>query len=613
MNIVRNILPAVLAWTLSSAPASASPHEAVADDETEYGYDGVSTTWGTGKAETYDIALHITEKALVGSTVRGVLLPVTVTNGITDQKIWMSRQLTLENKTNVPDITSQDVSATEEGWMEVRFDEPYTITEDGVYVGYSLTVSELDKYNKSPIVINSGQYPGGLYLHTSRTYLKWMDKTESMKATTGLKVILSGMPPAAASVSGMEKISIGAGTPVKGEFTLTNHGASAINDIDYTYSIGGQTGTVHAELGANALPAQMNTSTKVAYNLPVSLEAGTTTLTIRVDKLNGKENTDAENEMSVPVDVFGSMPKRRALVEEYTGGWCGWCPRGQVALEMMDEKYGDDFIGIAYHSGDAMQIAQSEDYPSNPDGWPSAFIDRAISCDPYYGVSGKTPLGIESTWIAMCGTFSPAAIGGTAALTDNGSSVDVTAEVVFPLGMSGGGYRLAYVLVADGLHGEGSIWEQKNYYSGEKQSDTNLEPLTRQPEDITGMLFNDVAIAMSPVNGVDGSMPESAGAEETVRHTYKFRLADAVNILGQPLVQDKSRLEAVAILIDTASGAVVNSVKMRVSDPTGIDGTHTDGLQPTYYDLSGHRVDKPQKGVSIVRYGDGRARKVIIR
>ena len=43
------------------------------------------------------------------------------------------------------------------------------------------------------------------------------------------------------------------------------------------------------------------------------------------------------------VKVKGSVPKQRFVVEEGTGTWCGWCPRGIVAFRHMAEKYPETF------------------------------------------------------------------------------------------------------------------------------------------------------------------------------------------------------------------------------------------------------------------------------
>ena len=47
----------------------------------------------------------------------------------------------------------------------------------------------------------------------------------------------------------------------------------------------------------------------------------------------------------------------RVVGEEATGTWCGWCPRGAVALNWMDHDYEGYWQGIAVHNGDPMSDA----------------------------------------------------------------------------------------------------------------------------------------------------------------------------------------------------------------------------------------------------------------
>ena len=43
----------------------------------------------------------------------------------------------------------------------------------------------------------------------------------------------------------------------------------------------------------------------------------------------------------------------------------------------------------------------------------------------------------------------------------------MTTNVLFPFSNDKANYALEYLLVADGLSGEGSNWQQSNYYSGQ--------------------------------------------------------------------------------------------------------------------------------------------------
>ena len=63
------------------------------------------------------------------------------------------------------------------------------------------------------------------------------------------------------------------------------------------------------------------------------------TESVNVLKVNGVDNEEeAVAEATTPVFVLNTLPRHRSLLEEYTGLWCGWCPRGFVALELLKEQ-----------------------------------------------------------------------------------------------------------------------------------------------------------------------------------------------------------------------------------------------------------------------------------
>ena len=80
----------------------------------------------------------------------------------------------------------------------------------------------------------------------------------------------------------------------------------------------------------------------------------------------------------------------------------------------------------------------------------------------------------------------------------------------------------------------------------------------------------------------------------------------------EPLIQNKDKLHVVAIVVDKATGQVLNAAKAKVG--TSAVNEITDELKEvastTYYDLTGRRVSNPDAGiyVKVVRYTDGSQR-----
>ena len=110
---------------------------AQAQNELYFGvYTGAETLeyCGTQKAETYDLAIHLDDPSLVGMSVVGLRVPIVKAANATDYKAWLTKSLTLTSGKNTPDIASVDFTPSGT-WANVTFDEPYVITDEGVYVG----------------------------------------------------------------------------------------------------------------------------------------------------------------------------------------------------------------------------------------------------------------------------------------------------------------------------------------------------------------------------------------------------------------------------------------------------------------------------------------------
>ena len=257
-------------------------------------------------------------------------------------------------------------------------------------------------------------------------------------------------------------------------------------------------------------------------------------------------------------------PVHRPILEEYTGGWCGWCIRGIVGMELLNRNLGNDFIGVAYHNGDAMQIMGSNQYPNRISGYPNAYIDRYANADPYYGF-GSTSAGILSDMQQMAAIEAIAGIDVTAEWADEDRTViKVHVSSYFTVDDNEGSYAIEVMLVADGLYGTGSDWEQQNFYAGNQNyaKDPYLARWVKQPAVISGFRFKEVLIGTSGV--IAGSLPEEIVAYNTNNFDYTFTLSQ----LPKPsLVQNKDKLHVVAIVVNRTTKRAINANKtLSISD-----------------------------------------------
>ena len=256
------------------------------------------------------------------------------------------------------------------------------------------------------------------------------------------------------------------------------------------------------------------------------------------------------------------VPVHRPLIEEYSGTWCGWCVRGLVGLELLRERFGDEFIGVSYHNDDPMEIMYSNDFPNDFWGYPTAFIERTYEIDPYYGFS-YTSAGIISDMEQFAAKDVIADAFVTARWTsDEKTAIDVDVTSYFTID-AGANYALEIMLIADDLHGSSPSWDQENYYceTDYYSSDPYLGPWVYKPDVLTGYHFNDIIIGTSGI--VNGSLPDEIVAYNDYSFHYRFNLS---SLPVPSLVQNKDNLHVIAVIINKTNRQAVNANRCFISD-----------------------------------------------
>lgn len=585
-------------------------------NELLYGvYTGSGTLKGMGtlKAETYDVAMLLNDPSLVGMRITGINVPLNTAATVTDCKAWLTKQLTLESGNNVPDIASIDF--TPEGkWVEVTFAEPYTITEEGVYAGYSLTVPSVDTDNandpnKVPIMCIASNDLGNLYMHTSRSVRKWRNLPETAYYGTGayaMVVRLTGdnVKEHAAALLPPDELNtyLSVGKKTTLTLTLENHGTAAISNIDYEMTIGGE--TIEKHVNVTVKGSYFGSKANLKVEIPAQQTAGTYPVSITVKKLDGVDNEDVQPTTTFTMAYLSEFPKHKPLMEEYTGTWCQYCPRGMAGMEGMNKLYGDDFVGVAFHNGDPMQVTAL--YPNDVNSFPNGYLDRVQNVNPFSGSSGAS-LGIKDDWKRRQNIIAPASIELKAVWADEAQTkLEVTSTTTFVRDFKNSPYQLTYILTADGLKGDTNDWWQVNALSGdaEAKKDPYLAVFANQSSPIKNIEYNDVAIQLSNSRALamEGTLPGSVEGGKGYEHKYVF------DVTENELVQDKTKLRPVVVLIDTTTGEAVNADKVGVSSetdgiseiPSGDELQRADGRS---YDLQGRELNaahRAMRGIYIV-------------
>lgn len=595
-----------------------------ADTRTAFTYSGQDAEiyrLGTKKVETYDIAIRIDDPALVGKRIIGVEAPMITDQSVANPSAWITKELAVVSKVNQVDVSapaqwSTTVSDSDLPTLQATFAEPYTITEGGVYVGYSITMEAVDTDSKkAPIAVTVGGNDNAFFIHSSRTFLKWRTRKEALLdgAVSCMRVIIEGdFKPYAVGVASMAPLLMQPNTPTPLKLQVVNHGSTPVTDIDYTYTIGTDAPEVAGHYTfSTPLAAQYGSAAEIEIPVTTSLEPATYPISVNIKSVNGQPNDDSTASATGEVGVIAFVPVTRPLVEEYTGTWCGYCPRGFIAMERLNHLYGDRFLGLAFHAGsggsyEPMQMVK--EFPTNVDGFPMAVVNRTFSVDPYYGNTNMEHMGITRLWEQLASQIADADVNVTLSW-DDATHLRAKAQVRFLKDSNNADYRISFALTGDNLTGEAwngtpDMWYQSNNFAGESADafpGDDWKVFTQGGKVVVGLTFNDVVLKYDNPRGLAGSLPAEIKANELIEVEEVFDLSTVRNAKGHDIVNDPTSLRVAAIVTKGTAGTYVNGHKSAKagastgSNTDALDGIATD-LTPVneqWHDLQGRPLSGP--------------------
>ena len=490
------------------------------------------TYTGIPNAGTYECAIRIPAEKLaayVGNELTKVSVGIPSVSSVTlpTEKItvWVRHSKDGEN------LASAEVKASK-GWKQIALTSAYSITgeEAELWVGYTWTQT-----TKLNILSFAGPTDAnGCWVKRGAN---WQDYSNQNKGSLAIRAYVEGAVPqrdlAVQNLTLGQKIyEIGDEIIVRGE--VKNKAIVTAEKPVLKYALNGEI------LGEMPYTGSLKQDEKAEFKLVVPTdgvtEEGTYVVTVEAvwnDSL--PDDFPSDNVASIDVELAKEVFVRKMVVEEGTGTWCGNCPRGIVAMEEMNERYPDTFIGIAIHHGDDYATA----YPAiinQLSGYPQCMINReglnSVSTDAWLGYYREMPSAADAK----------VKVSGWSA---NGKKVNATAEITFGVTADNCDYRVIFVLLEDGV---GAM--QTNYYANNAGGKMGGFESMSNPCYVELM---DVARGVYPDSyGLQGKLPTSVKRMDTAKYEYAFTL---------PTVEDKTNLSLVALLIDGATGQIVNGDK----------------------------------------------------
>ena len=534
------------------------------------------------------------------------------------------------------------------GPLSIKLPTTFSIPAEGAFVGYSFD----GKSSDAPVVLAGASTAAEgfffQYDHEGERNFESLGSVIGMSLAMQVGMDVSECEANDATVSANPELTTLVNTKQQYPFYITNNSAKPITQITYSISVDGGNGA-EKSLDLSSPIESMETA-----SLPFTTafeDEGVHSVELNVSKVNGNTNINKQSSAAYSIIALEKSADRVSVVEEQTGTWCGWCPRGHVALDLLNKQLGDKVVTLAGHftnsesQVDPMNIlgdnitSQAEalaDYGyvamniSNMlggGGFPGAMFDRVVAADPYVGAN--TTKGKNGTYeygatdlvnLLKEGNPSEADFSMTASWADD-KNTDIKVDLTTTFNYDRFGsfpYGVAFVLSENGMTGKGATWKQLNYFSklaGVKgASDFNNPDMAawfKGGSYVSTTYDNVVVQAWNPLGNaaiVDKSQTDIVKGE-----AIPFSATLKVN---SDLIQNYDNLTLSALLVNLNSLAVVNAAKVVLGKcAAGIEDVNSEANNNVVsrYNVNGMRINGAQKGLNIVKLANGKVVKMAVK
>jgi thiol-disulfide isomerase/thioredoxin len=349
---------------------------------------------------------------------------------------------------------------------------------------------------------------------------------------------------------------------------VRNNGSSTITALEVNWSDGtmDQTATITANIAPGAV-ATLNHPMMVNYATTVEKD-----ITVTVNTVNGNaDESPSDNTATTKFNTLSQSGTKKIFIEEATGTWCGFCPRGAVGLDYMYSTYPESVVAVAVHNSDPMLVPEYDNgigqYIS---GYPSGAVDRIL------GDVNPQISTLESVYNQRINDLVPVAVSADATQSGNELTITVNATFFSNFSSAGSDFRFGAIITENGVTGTGdgsnavnNDYDQVNYYSNNALGAMGGYETLPDPVPATQMVYDHVGRALlGGFNGEAGSVPATVVDGQTVSHTFTYTIPSASNINNMNIVP--------VVLSQNGAGVIgVNEVSvsqaLSVEKVSGID------------------------------------------
>jgi len=316
---------------------------------------------------------------------------------------------------------------------------------------------------------------------------------------------------------------------------VINLGYTNITSFDVDFDYNGNTITENIT-GVNLITVGTH---QVNFTNNITLLGGSNVAISNIYNINGmNDDNPFDDTNSIQINAIIPAAGKLVIGEEATGTWCGWCPRGAVALNWMDNDYEGYWQGIAVHNGDPMTDAYYDNgMAPYIGGYPSGIVDRGQDINP---------AAFKQDFLQRIVIPPSGIITNGAEL--NGDTLMVSLTVDFQNSISGN-YKLACILVEDSVTGTTPQYYQSNSYSGGGAGpliDVDGSDWANKPSSVPAsqMVYRHVARGIAPSFAGEPLSATSYNSGDSETICYKLLLDPS---------WDQSQISIVGMLLDNSN------------------------------------------------------------
>jgi len=579
--------------------------------------DQAQSLTGNSQLGTYEAAMFVSGTGdFQGIKISGLRFRSRLYSNATDVKVWVRSAL---DGSNLAEATVSNPGKSSTEWSQATFDQPVDVPAEGVYVGYSFTLSSwYSDYDYTPVVYAKKVTEKSFYLKQP-TETAFTDKSATGCLAAQVSISGESLKNNAASIADdMDDVMAKVGDEVTVTANLKNLGANGVKSIGYTYDMNGTTkeGSVTLDTPIQNIYNGDGTAT---LSLGKPETEGTQEITIKLTKVNGVANENTSRvKATVNVVALAQSANRKTLVEVYNDKQKPNSPRAFVGMEKLKEALGDSVVILNIHMSDSFAVASYKERASDSRYYsaPIAEVDRMTLTDPYYGNATAAPYHFTADKVVSpyLKRISEAELGVKANWTDdNEDSVSITATTKFLMSSSSAYYRLGFAVIKDSITAG-----QYNYITYYKSSypDDDMAYWCAQPYSTTAV-NNNLVVASSDASGIEKSVPRKVVKDEELTYNYGLKV---------PVVNGQKGVNAriVVFLVNTNTREVVNAnvAEIQSAAVTGIKQAiaATDNGLTRVYSMGGSLVAtgkdlnslRLQPGLYIVQQG-GKTSKMLVK